>query len=76
MVGKLKAIENIMGYSLLLFFQSPLLTSDLLTNQEVTRLKEVKLSGGNELANLVGSSLVGLRAMVFDKVSEQSKVVS
>ncbi len=39
-----------MGFSLLLFFQPPLLTSDLLTDQEVTRSKEVTLSGGNELS--------------------------
>ena len=54
-----------MGFSLLLFFQPPLLTSDLLTDQEVTRSKEVTLSGGNELADLVGSSPVGLRVMAF-----------
>ncbi len=50
----------------LLFFQPPLLTSDLLTGQEVTRSKEVTLSGGNEL---VRSSLVGLRVMAFEEVS-------
>ncbi len=58
-----------MGFSLLLFFQPPLLTSDLLTGQEVTRSKEVTLSGGNELADLVGSSLVGLRVVAFEEVS-------
>ena len=58
-----------MGFSLLLFFQPPLLTSDLLTDQEVTRSKEVTLSGGNELADLVGSSLVGLRVVAFEEVS-------
>ena len=64
-VVKLKAIENTMRFSPLLFFQPPLLTSDLLTGQEVTRSKEVTLSGGNELADLVGSSPVGLRVMAF-----------
>ncbi len=54
-----------MGFSLLLFFQPPLLTSDLLTDQEVTRLKEVILSGDNELAVLVGLSPVGLRVIAF-----------
>ncbi len=44
-----------MGVSLLLFSQPPLLTSDLLTDQEMTKSKEVTLSGGNELANLIGS---------------------
>ncbi len=63
MVGKLKAIENAMGFSLLLFF------SDLLTDQEVTRSKEVTLSDGDKLAGLVGFDLLGLRAMAFDKVS-------
>ncbi len=58
-----------MGFSLLLFFQSPLLTSDLLTDQEVTRSKEVTLSGGNELAVLVGSSPVSLRVVAFEEVS-------
>ncbi len=52
-IVKLKAIENAMGFSFLLFFQTPLLTSDLLTDQEVTKLKEVILSSGNELADLV-----------------------
>ncbi len=69
LVVKLKAIENAMGFSLLLFFQALLLTLDLLTDQEVTKLKEVTLSGGNELADLVGSSLVGLRIVVFEEVS-------
>ncbi len=45
------------------------LTSDLLTDQEVTRSKEVTLSGGNELADLVGSSPVGLRVVAFEEVS-------
>ncbi len=58
-----------MEFSLLLFFQTPLLTSDLLTDQEVTRSKEVTLSGGNELADLVGSSPVGLRVVAFKEVS-------
>ncbi len=58
-----------MGFSLLLFFQPPLLTSDLLTDQEVTRSKEVTLSGGNELADLVGSSLVSLKVVAFEEVS-------
>ncbi len=53
-----------MGFSLLLFFQPPLLTSDLLIDQEVTRPKEVILSGGNELADLVGS-----RVVAFEEVS-------
>ncbi len=54
-----------MGFSLLLFFQPPILTLDCLTDQEVTRLKEVTLSGGNELAVLVGSSPVGLKVIAF-----------
>ncbi len=58
-----------MGFSLLLFFQPSLLISDLLTDQEVTKLKEVTLSGGNELADLVGSSPVGLRVVAFEEVS-------
>ena len=58
-----------MGFSLLFFFQPPLLTSDLLTEQEVTRSKEVTLSGGNELADLVCSSSVGLRVVAFEEVS-------
>ncbi len=66
LVVRLKAIENVMGFSLLLFFQPP---SDLLTDQEVTRSKEVTLSGGNELADLVGSSPVGLRVVAFEEVS-------
>ncbi len=57
-IVRLKAIKNTMGLSLLLFYQLLLLTSDLLTDQEVTRSKEVTLSGGNELADLVGSSPV------------------
>ncbi len=65
LVVRPKAIENAMRFCLLLFFQPLLLTSDLLTNQEVTRSKEVTLSGSNELAVLVGSSQVGLRVMVF-----------
>ncbi len=68
-VDKLKAIENAMGLSLLLFFQPPLLTSDLLTDQEVTKSKEVTLSGGNEPADLVGSNPVGLRVVAFKQVS-------
>ncbi len=58
-----------MGISLLLFFQPRLLTSDLLTGQEVTRSKEVTLSGGNELVVLIGSSPVGLRVVAFEEVS-------
>ncbi len=58
-----------MGFSLLLFFQPPLLTLDLLTDQEVTRSKEVILSGGNELEVLVGSSPVGLRVVAFEEMS-------
>ena len=69
LIVKLKAIENAMGFSLLLFFQPPLLISDLLTDQEVIRSKEVTLSGGNELADLVGSSPVGLRVVAFEEVS-------
>ncbi len=45
------------------------LTSDLLTDQEVTRSKEVTLSGGNEPADLVGSSPAGLRVVAFEEVS-------
>ena len=66
---KLKAIENAMGFSLLLFFQPPLLASDLLIDQEVTRSKEVTLSSGNELADLVGLSSIGLRVVAFEEVS-------
>ncbi len=58
-----------MRFSLLLFFQPPLLTSNLLTDQKVTRLKEVTLSGGNELAVLIGSSPVGQRVVAFEEVS-------
>ncbi len=58
-----------MGFSLLLFFQPPLLISDLLTDQEMTRSKEVTSSGGNELAVLVSSSPVGLRVVAFEEVS-------
>ncbi len=58
-----------MGFTLLLFFQPPLLTSDLLTDQEITWSQEVTLSGGNELADLEGSSLVGLRVVAFEEVS-------
>ncbi len=58
-----------MRFSLLLFFQPPLLTSDLLTDQELTRSKEVTLSDGNELAVLIGSSLVGLRVIAFEEMS-------
>ncbi len=58
-----------MGFPLLLFFQPPLLTSDLLTYQEVTRLKKVILSGGNELAVLVSSSPLGLKVVAFEDVS-------
>ncbi len=58
-----------MGFFLLLFFQPPLLTSDLLTYQEVARLKEITLSGDNELANLVGSNPVGLRVVAFQELS-------
>ncbi len=58
-----------MGFTLLLFFQPPLLTSDLLTVQEITRSKEVTLSGGNELADLIGSSPVGLKVVAFEEVS-------
>ncbi len=69
LVIRLKAIENAMGFSLLTFFQPPRLTSDFLTDQEVTRSKEVILSDGNELADLVGSSPVGLRVIAFEEVS-------
>ncbi len=58
-----------MRFSLLLFFQTPLLTSNLLIDQEVTRSKEVTLSGSNELADLIGLSPVGLRVVVFEEVS-------
>ncbi len=58
-----------MGFSFLLLFQLPLLTLDLLTDQEVTRSKKVTLSGGNELAVLVGLSPVGLRVMAFEELS-------
>ncbi len=58
-----------MGFTLLLFFQPPLLTSDLLTYQEITRSKEMTLSGGNELADLVGSSPIVLRVVAFEEVS-------
>ncbi len=58
-----------MRFSVLLFFQPPLLTSDLLIDQEVTKSKEVTLSDGNELADLVGSSPVGLRIVAIEEVS-------
>ncbi len=58
-----------MGFSLLLFFQPPLLISDLLIDQQMTRSKEVTLSSGNELADLIGSSPVGLRVIAFEEVS-------
>ncbi len=58
-----------MGFFLLLFFKPSLLISDLLTDQEVTKLKEMTLSGGNELADLIGSSPVGLRVVAFEEVS-------
>ncbi len=69
LVVRLKAIENTMGFSLLLFFQPPLRTSDLLTDQEVTRSKEVILSGGNELADLICSSPIGFTVVAFEEVS-------
>ncbi len=43
--------------------------NDLVFLQEVTRSKEVTLSVGNELADLVGSRLVGLRVIAFEEVS-------
>ncbi len=58
-----------MRFSLLLFFQPSLLTSDFLTDQKMTKLKEVTLSGGNELADLVNLSPVGLRVVTFEEVS-------
>ncbi len=58
-----------MEFSILLFFQPLLLILDLLTDQEVTRSKEVTLSGGNELVVLIGLSSVDLRVMTFEKVS-------
>ena len=58
-----------MEFSFLLFFQPPLLTSDLLTDQEVTRSKKVTLSGGNELADFIGLSPVSLRVVAFEEVS-------
>lgn len=83
LVGRLIATENTMGFSLLLSstpvlsplrtsdlrlpIQAP--TSDLLINQELTRSKEVTLSGGDGQVDLIGSSLVVLRMLVFDKVS-------
>ena len=58
-----------MRFFFLLFFQLLLLTSDILTDQEVTRSKEVILSGGNELTNFISLSLIGLRVIAFEKVS-------
>ncbi len=58
-----------MGFTLLLFLQPLLLTSDLLTDQEMIRSKEMKLSGGNKLADFVGSSPAGLRVVAFKEVS-------
>ncbi len=58
-----------MGFSLLLFFLPSLLISDLLTDQKVTRSKEVTLSAGNELVVLVDSSSVGPRVVAFEEVS-------
>ncbi len=69
LVVKLKAIENIMGFSFLLFFRTPFLTSDFLTNQEVIKSKKMTLNSGNELVYLVGLSHVGLRVVVFKEVS-------
>ncbi len=45
------------------------LTSDLLTDQEVTKSKEVTLSGSNKLSDLADSSLVGLRVVAFQELS-------
>ncbi len=66
-----------MGFSLLLLFQPPLLTSDLdaltsdlLTDQMVTKSKEVILSDSNKLVDLVGSSPVGLRVVAFEEMSQ------
>ncbi len=58
-----------MGFSLLLFFQPLPLTLDLRTDQEVTRSKEVTLSGGNELAVLIDLSPLDLKVVVFKEVS-------
>ncbi len=65
-----------MGFSLLLFSQPPLLISDVrLSNlgssnwSRGTISKEVTLSVGNELADLVGSNPVGLRVVAFEEVS-------
>lgn len=53
MVVRLKVIENAMRFSFLLFVQPLLLNSDLLLDQEMTRLKEMTLNNGNEVANFV-----------------------
>ncbi len=66
---RLKAIENFIGFSLLLFFQPPLLNSDLLTDHKVTKSKKVTLSGSNKLVDLIGLSPIGLRVVAFKKVS-------
>lgn len=55
-------------YSFLYLAITPLLISDLLINHEVTRLKKMTLSGGNELAELISLSLIGLKVMVFDEM--------
>ena len=68
-VVKLKAIKNTIRFSLLLFFLPPLLTSDLLIDQELIGSKEVTLSGSIELVYLVGSSLVSLKVVAFEKMN-------
>ena len=55
-----------MQFFLLLFSQPPLLTSDFLTNHDMTRSKKVTFSGGNKLAVLVGLILVALRVITFE----------
>ncbi len=65
---RLKDIKIAMGFSLLLFFQPLLLTSDLLTDQEVTRSKKMTLSIDNDLTDLIGLSPIGLRVVAFEEV--------
>lgn len=65
LIVKLKAIMNAMRFFVLLFFQPLLFISDFLTNQELTSLKKMTLSSGNELADFVSSSFVGLKLIAL-----------
>ncbi len=73
LVVRLKAIKKTIKFSLLLFFQLLLLILDLrlsnlgwlLTDQEVTKLKEVILNKGNKLANFISLSLIDLKTLAL-----------